>query len=31
MQAFSVADANALTLQVSPNFEYEDAIFTNVQ
>jgi len=29
--AWSVADPNALTMQVAPNFEYEDAIFTNIQ
>lgn len=27
--AFSVADASDITLQVSPGFEYTDAIFTN--
>ena len=28
--AWSVADPNSLTMQVSPSFEYEDAIFTNL-
>lgn len=29
--AWSVADPNSLTMQVSPSFEYEDAVFTNLQ
>ena len=29
--AWSVADPNALTMQVAPSFEYQDAIFTNIQ
>ena len=29
--AWSVADAASLTMQVAPGFEYEDAVFTNVQ
>jgi Protein of unknown function (DUF2510) len=28
--AWSVADPNSLTMQVSPSFEYEDAVFTNL-
>lgn len=31
LEAYSVADPNAITFQVSPSFEYEDAIFTNIQ
>ncbi|MFF2371620.1 DUF2510 domain-containing protein [Agromyces sp. NPDC058110] len=30
-EAWSVADPNSLTMQISPNFDYEDAIFTNLQ
>ena len=30
-EAWSVADANSLTFQITPNFDYEDAIFTNLQ
>lgn len=29
--AWSVADPNSLTMQVSPSFAYEDAVFTNLQ
>ena len=29
--AWSVSDPNALTMQIAPSFEYEDAIFTNIQ
>ena len=29
--AWSVADPSALTMQVAPSFEYQDAIFTNIQ
>ena len=29
--AWSVADPNALTMQVAPSFEYQDAIFTNIE
>ncbi|ANJ28115.1 DUF2510 domain-containing protein [Agromyces aureus] len=30
-EAWSVTDANSLTMQISPNFDYEDAIYTNLQ
>ena len=30
LAAFSVADPAAITFQVAPSFEYEDAIFTNI-
>ena len=30
-EAWSVADPNSLTMQIAPSFDYEDAIFTNVQ
>jgi hypothetical protein len=30
IEAYSVADPASLTFQVSPGYEYEDAIFTNV-
>ena len=29
--AWSVADPNALTMQVAPSFEYQDATFTNIE
>ena len=29
--AWSVADPNTLTMEVAPSFEYQDAIFTNIQ
>ena len=31
LEAYSVADPAAMTFQVSPSFEYKDAIFTNIQ
>ena len=31
IEAWSVADPDSLTMQISPSFDYEDAIFTNVQ
>ncbi|SFR83503.1 Protein of unknown function [Agromyces sp. CF514] len=30
-EAWSVADPNSLTMQITPNFDYADAIFTNLQ
>ncbi|MBT2517702.1 DUF2510 domain-containing protein [Streptomyces sp. ISL-90] len=29
--AWSVADPNSLTMEISPSFDYDDAIFTNLQ
>ncbi|MDR6906367.1 energy-coupling factor transporter transmembrane protein EcfT [Agromyces sp. 3263] len=29
--AWSVADPNSLTMQISPSFDYDDAVFTNLQ
>lgn len=31
LEAYSVADPASITFQVSPSFEYVDAIFTNIQ
>jgi len=30
LEAYSIADPASITFQVSPGFEYEDAIFTNI-
>lgn len=30
LEAFSIADPASITFQISPSFDYEDAIFTNV-
>ena len=31
LEAWSIADPASITFQTSPSFEYEDAIFTNIQ
>lgn len=30
LQAFSIADMESITVEISPGFEYENAIFTNI-
>lgn len=31
LEAYSIADPNNITFQVAPSYDYEDAIFTNIQ
>ena len=30
-EAWSVADPNSLTMQIAPSWDYENAVFTNIQ